>query len=140
MEGKPILAGVAPRDDDVPLYFYEIHESDSEVFADLLLAHETEYDEAEFLELVLEARERVKASYTQDSLIEAVAADLARREGFIVVDDSRLRAAVNVSAEEGGTFVADVEELATVGRTADDFRTLLVDVDPEDSLWGDVRR
>jgi hypothetical protein len=128
------------RSGDAPLFFYELHESDSDLFEDVLLAHETEYDEAEFLELVLEARGRVKDTFTQDSLIEAVAADLAARSGFLVIDDSQLRVAVNVSSEEGGTYVTDVDELAGAGRQgSEDFRTLLVDVDPEDSLWGDDR-
>jgi hypothetical protein len=82
----------------------------------------------------------VKDTFTQDSLIEAVAADLAARSGFLVIDDSQLRVAVNVSSEEGGTYVTDVDELAGAGRQGgEDFRTLLVDVDPEDSLWGDDR-
>ena len=127
------------RDGDSPLFFYELHESDSDLFADVLIAHETEYDENEFLELVLEARERVLDSYTQDSLIEGIAADLAARAGFLIIDDSQLRVAVNVSSEEGNTFVADVDE--TAGRSAGDdgHRTLLVDIEPDDAVWGDDR-
>jgi hypothetical protein len=136
---KPILGSVAPRDADAPAYFYELHESDTDLYADVLLAHETEYDEAEFLELVLESRARVIASFSQDSLIEAVAADLAERAGFIVVDDSQLRVAVNVSAEDEGTFVADVAAPGRSGGSVEDFRTLLVDVEPDDAVWGDDR-
>jgi hypothetical protein len=120
---------------DAPLYFYEIHESDTDLYADVLLAHETEFDEAEFLELVMDARGRVIDSYTADSLVEAVAADLAERNGFIVIDDSQLRVAVNVSAEDDGTFVADVDELSRIGGRGD-FRTLVVDVEPDDAAWG----
>jgi len=126
------------REDDVPLFFYELHESDTDLFADILLAHETEYDEAEFLELVLESRARVIDHFREDSLIEAMAADLAERAGFIVIDDAQLRVAVNVSAGEDGTFVSDIE--VTPRRRADqEFRTLLVDVEPEDAVWGDDR-
>jgi hypothetical protein len=78
-------------------------------------------------------------SYTQDSLIEGIAADLAERSGFLVIDDSQLRVAVNVSSEEDGTFVANVDETAARAGGDDDFKTLLVDVDPEDSVWGDDR-
>ena len=126
------------RDGDAPLYyFYELHESDTDLFADVLLAHQTEYDEAEFLELVLAARKSVLEEFETDSLIEAVAAELAEQAGFLIIDDSQLRVAVNVSSEEDGTFVADVNESARVGggRT-DDFRTLLVDVEPDDAVWG----
>ena len=126
------------RDGDAPpYYFYELHESDTDLFADVLLAHATEYDEAEFLDLVLEAREKVIEKYETDSLIEAVAAELSTRAGFLIVDDSQLRVAVNVSAEEDATFVADVDETARVGGGGrNDFRTMLVDVEPDDAAWG----
>jgi hypothetical protein len=128
---------VTTRDGDAPLYyFYELHESDTDLFADILLAHETEYDEAEFLELVLEARRKVIDSYGQESLIEAVAAELAERAGFLVIDDTQLRVAVNVSSEADGTFVSDVDEVAVGGARRADFRTLLVDVEPDDADWG----
>jgi hypothetical protein len=130
---------VALRDGDVPLFFYELHESDTDLFADVLLAHQTEYDEAEFLELVLESRTRVLESFTEDSLVEAVAADLSSRSGFLVIDDSQLRVAVNVSSQEEGTFVSDLQVSSGAAGAGPDYRTLLVDVDPEESLWGDDR-
>jgi len=132
---KPILGLVTSRDGDAPpYYFYELHESDTDLFADVLLAHQTEYDEAEFLELVLEARKKVLGSFEADSLIEAIAAELAERAGFLVIDDSQLRVAVNVSAEDDATFVSDVQ-VTSSGRGAD-YRTLLVDVEPDDAVWG----
>jgi hypothetical protein len=127
---------VTSHDGDAPLFFYELHESDTDLFADVLLAHETEYDEAEFLELVMESRGRLLDDYSKDSLIESIAADLAGRNGFIVIDDSQLRVAINVSSEEGGTFVADVDQAAGVAGGGDDFRTMLVDVEPDDAAWG----
>ncbi|HKZ91178.1 MAG TPA: hypothetical protein VJZ50_03495 [Candidatus Limnocylindrales bacterium] len=130
---------MALRDGDAPLFFYELHENDTDLFADVLLAHETEYDEAEFLELVVESRARVIDTFRQDSLIEAIAADLADRAGFVVIDDSQLRVAVNVSAEEGGTFVSDIDVTRRGRAPAEDFRTLLVDVEPDDAVWGDDR-
>jgi hypothetical protein len=133
---KPILACVTSRDGDAPLFFYELHENDTDLFADVLLAHETEYDEAEFLELVMESRGRLLDDYSKDSLIESIAADLAERSAFIVIDDSQLRVAINVSSEEGGTFVADVDQAAAVAGGGDDFRTMLVDVEPDDAAWG----
>ena len=134
MREKPILGLVTSRDGDAPLnYFYELHESDTDLFADVLLAHATEYDEAEFLELVLEARKKVIDDHTADSLIEAVAAELAARAGFLIIDDSQLRVAVNVSSDDEGTFVADVNE---GGAAREDYRTMLVDVEPDDAVWG----
>lgn len=137
MTQKPILGLVTTRDGDAPpYYFYELHESDSDLFADVLLAHDTEYDEAEFLDLVLESRKRVIDGYGQDSLIEAIAADLAQHAGFLVIDDSQLRVAVNVSADEEGTLVAELDQMGRVGGASGDFRTLLVDVEPDDAAWG----
>ena len=138
MAQKLILGPVTSRDGDAPLYyFYELHESDTDLFADVLLAHETEYDEAEFLELVLEARKKVLDSFEAESLIEAVAAELSARAGFLIIDDSQLRVAVNVSSEEDGTYVSDVDETGRMGGgSRSDFRTLLVDVEPDDAAWG----
>jgi len=135
---KPILGLMTARDGDAPPYFfYELHESDTDLFADVLLGHETEYDEAEFLELVLDARKKVLTGFTADSLIEAVAAELAEQAGFLVIDDTQLRVAVNVSSEDDGTFVADVDVTSRVGGAArGDFRTMLVDVEPDDAAWG----
>ena len=113
------------------MYFYELSESDDEIFANLLLAHDAEYDENEFLDLVLEAREAVLNSFEEESLIEAVAAQLERQHGFVNVD-ANLRAAVRVSAEEDETEIAPVDERPTVPSEEDDFRTMLVEVEPED--------
>ncbi len=136
MGEKPILGLVTSRDGDAPLYyFYELHESDTDLFADVLLAHPTEYDEAEFLELVLEARKKVIDEFEADSLIEAIAADLSEQAGFLIIDDTQLRVAVNVSADDEGTFVSDVDETGGA-RGQDEFRTLLVDVEPDDAAWG----
>jgi hypothetical protein len=120
------------------VYFYELHESDDELYSDVMLAHDSEYDEQEFLELVLEARQEVIERFEEDSLIEAVANELQRRHGFVHIDDNQLRAAVNVSANEGETALAPVEEGApTRLPEEDDFRTMLVDIEPEDRPWRD---
>ncbi len=119
------------------MYFYELSELDDEIFANLLLAHDAEYDEREFLEMVLEAREAVLNSFTEDSLIEAVAAELERRHGFVHVDEN-LRAAVRVSAEEGETAITAVDErAATAVAEDDDMRSLLIEVEPEDRPYLD---
>jgi hypothetical protein len=117
------------------VYFYELHEADDDVFANVLLAHDAEYDEQEFLDLVLEARERVMDRFEEESLIEAVANDLARSHGFIHVERN-LRAAVNVSIHPDETAVTPVDELAErMPAEADDFQTMLIEVEPEDRPW-----
>lgn len=118
------------------MYFYELHESDDELFTEALLAHDSEYDEHEFLELVVEARGSVLNNFEEDSLIDAVANELARTHGFVHIDDRQLRAAVRVSANEGETELTAIQELGATEIEADDeFRTLLVDVEPEDQPW-----
>jgi hypothetical protein len=126
---------MALRDGD-PVWFYELHEGDDDLYADVLLAHDVEYDEQELLDLVLEARTAVLDSYTEDTLSEAVANELARRHGFLVVDDSQLRAAVTVAAQEGETAIAPVDEVPGATPVGEEYRSLLVDVDKEDRRWG----
>lgn len=126
--------------DDGSLYFYELHEGDDELFTDVLLSHDSEFDEEEFLGIVLEARGAVLDRFEEDTLSEAIAAELARHHGFLVVDDRQLRVAVSVSAEEGETAVVAVEEMRAQRPPDDDegFRSLLVDLEPEDRRWGDA--
>jgi len=119
------------------MYFYELSESDDEILANLLLAHDAEYDEAEFLELVTEARAEVMTSFEEDSLIEAIASELERRHGFVHIE-SNLRAAVRVSIEEGETASIAVDErAASIPVEEENFRTMLVEVEPEDRPYRD---
>src|SRR6187551_3992495 len=108
------------------MYYYELHESDDELFSEALLAHDSEYDENEFLELVQEARRDVIDNFEEDSLIEAVANQLQRTHGFVHIDDRQLRAAVRVSANEGETELTSVSELGAprTEDAEDEFRTL----------------
>lgn len=127
------------RDAD-PRYYYELNEGDEDVYSDILLAHDDEYDEEEFLGLVLESRARVLDTFEEETLSEAIARDLAGRHGFTVIDDSRLRVAVAVSSEEGETRVVRIDERSAAAREVDpdeEFRSLVLDVDKEDRRWGD---
>jgi hypothetical protein len=125
--------------DNLPLYLYEMHEGDEDVFTDVLLAHEMEYDDSEFLELVLESRTRVKDSFEEDSLTEAIARDLETRHGFVVLDDRVLRVSVVVSSEEDETKVVSVEDQRGVleDQSEERFRSLVLDVEKEDRRWGE---
>jgi hypothetical protein len=119
------------------VYFYELSEADDEIFANLYIAHDSEYDESEFLELVLEARAAVITKFEEESLIEAIAAELERRHGFVLVE-SNLRAAVRVSAEEEETAAIPVDErVAALPTEEDNFRTMLVEVESEDRPYRD---
>ena len=119
------------------MYFYELSEADDEIFANVLLAHDSEYDESEFLEMVLEARQEVMTRFEEDSLIEAIASELEKKHGFAYIE-ANLRAAVRVSAEEGETATLPVDERAArVPTEEEDFRTMLVEVEPEDRPYRD---
>jgi hypothetical protein len=127
------------------VYFYELHESEGDLFTDVLLVHDAEYDEESFLEIVLEARAAVVDSFEQDTLVEAVAAELERRHGFTFVHDARLTASVDVSKDEGVTSLAELTDDGDDDDDFDDadddgsgpavgFRSLVVDLDRNTDL------
>ena len=91
------------------MHFYELHEGDDQVFADLLLAREEEMEPEEFFDVVQSIRRRVLDNYETTTLVEAIADELERDYGFIAVTDERLTAAVNVSREEEENFLADLD-------------------------------
>jgi hypothetical protein len=91
------------------VYFYELHEGDGEVYADLVLVHEAEYEPEEFFELVQSIRRRIKDSFEQDTLIEAIAAVLEQEHEFVAITDDKLATAVNVSTVEDENFLIKVE-------------------------------
>ena len=122
------------------MFFYELHEGDDEVYSDVLVASDSEWEPDEFFELVQRVRRQVQDTYEQDTLVEAIAVELERDHGFVFVSDDRLAASVNVSREEEGNFLAELE----VDRDDDDdgeddengddsstgdYRTLLADLD-----------
>jgi len=123
------------------VFFYELHEGDDEVYSDVLVVSESEWEPQEFFELVQRIRHYVQHSYEQDTLIEAIAAVLERDYGFIHVSDDRLAAAVNVSTQDADNFIADLDpemdddEEDDEGDQGDalkgDFRTILADFDPD---------
>jgi len=91
------------------MHFYELHEGDNDVFADLLLAREEEMEPEEFFDVVQSIRRRIQDSYEQDTLVEAIAEELERDYGFITISDDRLTAAINVSKDEDENFIADLD-------------------------------
>ncbi len=124
------------------MFFYELHEGDNEVYSDVLVVSESEWEPDEFFELVQRIRRRVQDGYHHDTLSEAIAVELERDHGFVHVSDDRLAASVNVSAEEEGNFLATLEvDLADASDDDDDdddddderprgeYRTLVTDVD-----------
>lgn len=119
------------------MYFYELHEGDGEVYADLVLVHEAEYEPEEFFELVQSIRRRIKDSFEHDTLIEAIAAELEREHEFTAITDDKLATAVNVSTVEEENFLIKVESQAEDDEDAYDvepdvdYVTITAELDPD---------
>ncbi len=91
------------------MYFYELHEGDDDLFADILLVRETEMEPDVFFDIVQTIRRRIQDSHEQDTLVQAIAEELERDFEFIAITDDRLLAAINVSKIERDNFLADLE-------------------------------
>jgi hypothetical protein len=91
------------------VFFYELHEGDDEVYSDVVLYSDSEWEPDEFFDLVQSVRRRIQDSYTQDTLIEAIATVLEREHGFLFISDDRLSAAVNVSTQDDDNFLAELD-------------------------------
>jgi hypothetical protein len=122
------------------VHFYELHEGDNDVFSDVLLAHEEEYEPDEFFELVQSIRRRIQDTFSHDTLVESIAMELEREHGFVFVSDDRLTAAVNVSRDDEENFLVptgrddedDADEPDDADETEDvDFITIKATLDPD---------
>jgi len=122
------------------VHFYELHEGDNDVFSDVLLAHEEEYEPDEFFELVQSIRRRIQDTFSHDTLVESIALELEREHGFVFVSDDRLTAAVNVSRDDEENFLVptgrddedDADEPDDADETEDvDFITIKATLDPD---------
>ena len=136
------------------VYFYELHEADDELAIGLTLAHDEAFAPSEFLAMVETARSRVIETFTEETLIEAIAAELEREHDFAAAVDSRLVAAVGVASEEGetrllahegaGAHAADegeeedpdlaIAEALLSGREPIGLRTAVIDLEKNESL------
>ena len=112
------------------MYFYELHEGDEDVFADLLLVHDDLIEPEDFFSLVQAIRTQVQDTFEDDTLIEAIARELERDHEFTFVSDARLSASVHVSTTEGENRLIDADDEADDG-LATEYRTILADFDPD---------
>ena len=87
------------------MFFYEIYEAEDELALGVTLAHAERISPEDFLAAVEEARGRIVESYTEETLVEAIAVELERSHGFYPALDRRLVAAVRASVEEGETVL-----------------------------------
>ncbi len=120
------------------MFFYELHEGDNEVYSDVLVVSESEWEPQEFFELVQTIRRRIQDQYHLDTLVEAIAIELERDHGFIYISDDALAASVNVSTEESDNFLAELEVDRADAQEDDDedddedeadYRAVLADLD-----------
>jgi hypothetical protein len=123
------------------VFFYELHEGDDQVYSDVLVVSESEWEPDEFYELVQTIRRRIQDTYEHDTLIESIAVELERDHGFIYISDDSIIAAVNVSTVEADNFLAELSvDLADAEEDDDDdddeeeedpdYKAILVDFDP----------
>jgi hypothetical protein len=110
------------------VFFYELHEGDNEVFTDVLVVSESEWEPDEFFDLVQTVRRRIQDNFIQDTLSEAIAIELERDHGFIHVSDDRIVASVNVSTDDTENFLGTTEVELADAEDDDD------DEDPEQDL------
>jgi hypothetical protein len=125
------------------MFFYELHEGDDEVYSDVLVVSESEWEPQEFFELVQRIRHDVQDTFEHDTLIEAIGAVLERDYGFVFVSDDKLMAAVNVSRDENENFLAELtwddededddddDEDDRGVEHSGDFRTIYAELDPD---------
>jgi len=118
------------------VFFYELHEGDNEIYSDVLVVSESEWEPQEFFELVQTIRRRIQDQYHLDTLVEAIAIELERDHGFIYISDDALAASVNVSTEESDNFLAELEVDRADAQEDDDededgadYRAVLADLD-----------
>ena len=125
------------------MFFYELHEGDNEVFADVIVVSESEWEPDEFFELVQSIRRRIQDTFIHDTLSEAIAVELEREHGFVYVSDDSLVASVNISTDESENFlVRTAVELADADDDDDDddddeeedeavdYKAVIVELDP----------
>jgi hypothetical protein len=115
------------------VYFDELREGDDDIFADVLMVREDEMSSESFFELVQEIRHRIQDTFTQDTLIEAIADELEHDHEFIAISDERLTASVNVSKQEDDNYLAALDDEDEEDDDGPDYRGIFVDL-PRDTL------
>jgi hypothetical protein len=128
------------------VFFYELREGDNDIFSEVIVVSESEWEPDEFFELVQSIRRRIQDTFAHDTLIEAIAVELEREHGFIYVGDDALVASVNVSMDDAENFLARTEvEMADAEEDDDDdddedededldYKAVIVDFDPSSRL------
>jgi hypothetical protein len=88
--------------------------------SDALLVSEQEHSPDAFAALVDQARQAVKDTFEDDTLVEAVARELERSHGFTYIGDEKLTASMSVGMDADDTYLVD---------QSDEFRSMIVELD-----------
>jgi len=104
----------------MPLFFYELHEGATDLMTDALLVSEQQHAPGEFEAMVRAARLAVIDTFEEDTLVEAIARELERSNGFTYVDDQKLQASMSVGVDEADTFTVE---------PTDEFRSMVVELE-----------
>ena len=102
------------------LFFYELHEGATDLLTDAILVSEREHSPEAFAEMVLAARAAVVDTFEEDTLVEAIARELERTNGFIYIGDEKLTGSMAVGLSQDETFVVDVTP---------EYRSLIAELD-----------
>ena len=102
------------------MYFYELHEGATDLMSDALLVSERELAPDAFAALVEEARTAVIDTYEEDTLVEAVARELERSQGFTYIGDEKLTASMSIGQDAEDTFLVD---------QSDEFRSIVAELE-----------
>ena len=102
------------------LFFYELHEGATDLLTDAVLVSDQQYTPEAFAALVLAAREAVVETFEEDTLVEAIARQLERANGFTYAGDEKLTASMSVGMDVADTYLVE---------TSDEFRSVIAEVD-----------
>jgi hypothetical protein len=102
------------------LYFYELHEGATDLMTDALLVSERDHTPAQFEAMVQAARAAILDTFEEDTLVEAIARELERSDGFTYIGDEKLRASMSVGMEDEDNYLVEQSE---------EFRSIVVEME-----------
>ena len=102
------------------LHFYELHEGATDLLTDALLVSEREFTGEEFERMVRSARDAVIDTFEEDTLVEAVARELERSQGFTYIGDEKLAASMSVGVRDEDTYLVE---------QSPEFRSVIVELE-----------
>jgi hypothetical protein len=102
------------------LFFFELHEGATDLMTDALLVSERDHTPEQFAAMVQAARSTVIDTFEEDTLVEAIARELERTQGFTYIGDDKLRASMSVGVDGEDTFLVE---------PSDEFRSIVVEME-----------